>query len=39
MIKLHTNFGVIAVELDVEKAPLSTQNFLDYAAAGHYDNT
>ena len=39
MIKLHTNFGVITIELDTEKAPLSAQNFLDYAEAGHYDNT
>jgi peptidyl-prolyl cis-trans isomerase B (cyclophilin B) len=39
MIKLHTNFGVIAIELDAEKAPLSAANFLAYAAAGHYDNT
>jgi len=39
MIKLHTNFGVITVELDAEKAPESARNFLAYAAAGHYDNT
>ena len=39
MIKLHTSLGVIAIELDAEKAPLSAQNFIDYVAAGHYDNT
>jgi peptidyl-prolyl cis-trans isomerase B (cyclophilin B) len=39
MIKLHTNFGVITLELDAEKAPESAKNFLAYAAAGHYDNT
>jgi peptidyl-prolyl cis-trans isomerase B (cyclophilin B) len=39
MIKLHTNFGVIAIELDAEKAPESAKNFLAYAQAGHYDNT
>ena len=39
MIKLHTNFGVIALELDAEKAPETTKNFLAYAEAGHYDNT
>ncbi|HMW18823.1 MAG TPA: peptidylprolyl isomerase [Accumulibacter sp.] len=39
MIKLHTNFGVITIELDAEKAPLSAQNFIDYVQAGHYDNT
>ena len=39
MIKLHTNFGVIAIELDADKAPESAKNFLAYAQAGHYDNT
>jgi peptidyl-prolyl cis-trans isomerase B (cyclophilin B) len=39
MIKLHTSFGVIGIEVDAEKAPLSAKNFLDYVAAGHYDNT
>ena len=39
MIKLHTNFGVIALELDAEKAPETVKNFLTYAEAGHYDNT
>ena len=39
MIKLHTNFGVIALELDAEKAPETVKNFLTYAEAGYYDNT
>ena len=39
MIKLHTNFGVIALELDAEKAPETAKNFVAYAEAGHYDNT
>jgi peptidyl-prolyl cis-trans isomerase B (cyclophilin B) len=39
MIKLHTNHGVISIELDSEKAPNTAQNFLDYVTAGHYDNT
>jgi peptidyl-prolyl cis-trans isomerase B (cyclophilin B) len=39
MIKLHTNFGIISLELDAEKAPESAKNFLAYAEAGHYDNT
>ena len=39
MIKLHTNFGIIGIEVDAEKAPLSSENFLAYVAAGHYDNT
>ena len=39
MIKLHTNFGVISIELDAEKAPETAKNFIAYAEAGHYDNT
>lgn len=39
MIKLHTNFGIISVELETEKAPKTAQNFIDYVSAGHYDNT
>lgn len=39
MIKLHTNHGVITLELDAEKAPRTVENFLEYAKAGHYDGT
>ncbi len=39
MIKLHTNYGDITLELDSEKAPASAQNFIDYVNSGHYDNT
>jgi peptidyl-prolyl cis-trans isomerase B (cyclophilin B) len=39
MIKLHTNYGDITLELDSEKAPTSAQNFIDYVNSGHYDNT
>lgn len=39
MIKLHTNHGVISVELETEKAPKTTQNFIDYVTTGHYDGT
>jgi peptidyl-prolyl cis-trans isomerase B (cyclophilin B) len=39
MVRLHTNFGVITLELEPEKAPLSTENFLAYVRSGHYDNT
>lgn len=38
MVKLHTNHGIITLQLDAEKAPLSTQNFLDYVNAGFYSN-
>ena len=39
MIKLHTNHGIISIELESEKAPNTAQNFLDYVTSGHYDNT
>ena len=39
-VELHvTNFGVITLELDKEKAPKSVANFLAYVAKGHYNNT
>src|SRR5574338_187594 len=38
-VKLHTNHGVITLELDAEKAPVTVENFLGYVKAGHYDNT
>jgi len=39
MIKLHTNHGVITLELNNEKAPSTVQNFIDYVNSGHFDNT
>lgn len=39
MIKLHTNYGVIALELDAEKAPQTVANFEEYVRSGHYDGT
>ena len=39
MIRLHTNFGIIAIELDEAKAPVTSANFLDYVSSGHFDNT
>lgn len=38
MVKLHTNHGIITIQLDAEKAPISTRNFLDYVNAGFYSN-
>ncbi|MGA2654710.1 MAG: peptidylprolyl isomerase [Gammaproteobacteria bacterium] len=38
-VEIKTNQGVIIVELDQEKAPISTKNFLMYADKGYYDNT
>ncbi|OGT38481.1 MAG: cyclophilin [Gallionellales bacterium RIFOXYD2_FULL_52_7] len=39
MVKLHTNHGVITLQLDAEKAPNTVKNFLDYVNAGFYENT
>ena len=39
MVELHTNHGIIKIELDAEKAPKSVENFLNYVKDGHYDNT
>jgi peptidyl-prolyl cis-trans isomerase B (cyclophilin B) len=39
MVELHTNHGIIKLELDTEKAPKSVENFLNYVKQGHYDNT
>jgi cyclophilin family peptidyl-prolyl cis-trans isomerase len=39
MVKLHTNHGVITIQLDKEKAPLSSANFIKYVEAGHYNGT
>lgn len=38
-VKLHTNHGVITLEFDADKAPVTVANFLAYVEAGHYDNT
>ncbi len=39
-VELHIkDYGVITLELDADKAPLSTANFLAYVNKGHYDNT
>jgi peptidyl-prolyl cis-trans isomerase B (cyclophilin B) len=34
---MSTSMGNIRVELDAEKAPITTKNFVDYVGAGHYD--
>ena len=38
-VEMTTSAGTLRIELDDAKAPLSTQNFLDYVRAGHYDGT
>jgi peptidyl-prolyl cis-trans isomerase B (cyclophilin B) len=39
MVKLHTNFGVIGIELDAQRAPETVKNFLGYVESGFYTNT
>jgi peptidyl-prolyl cis-trans isomerase B (cyclophilin B) len=39
MVKLHTNFGAITLELDAENAPATVENFLAYVNSGFYSNT
>ncbi|MHB9118746.1 MAG: peptidylprolyl isomerase [Burkholderiales bacterium] len=39
MVKLHTNFGLITLELDAENAPKTVANFLQYVNDGYYENT
>ena len=39
-VELHiAGYGVITLELDQDKAPKSTANFLAYVNKGHYNNT
>jgi peptidyl-prolyl cis-trans isomerase B (cyclophilin B) len=39
MVNLHTNHGVITLELDAAKAPATVENFLNYVNSGHFNNT
>ncbi len=39
MIKLNTNHGTITVELFTDKAPITTDNFMQYAKDGFYNGT
>ena len=38
-VQLTTNHGIIVIELNTEKAPKTTANFIEYVKAGHYDGT
>ncbi|MDR2075579.1 MAG: peptidyl-prolyl cis-trans isomerase [Desulfovibrio sp.] len=39
VVELHTSHGLIAVELDTEKAPATAENFRQYVEEGFYDGT
>jgi len=38
-VTMDTSKGVIKLELDADKAPLTVTNFVEYAKSGFYDNT
>ncbi len=38
-LEIKTNLGKIEVELNQKKAPITTQNFLQYVKKKHYDKT
>jgi peptidyl-prolyl cis-trans isomerase B (cyclophilin B) len=38
-VKLQTSLGDIIIELNPEKAPITSQNFLDYVESGFYEGT
>jgi peptidyl-prolyl cis-trans isomerase B (cyclophilin B) len=37
VVSMATSMGKIRIELDPERAPITTKNFLEYVNAGHYD--
>ncbi|MGR2766801.1 peptidylprolyl isomerase [Photobacterium ganghwense] len=39
MVTLHTTFGDIKIQLNAEKAPETSANFLQYCRDGFYDGT
>jgi peptidyl-prolyl cis-trans isomerase B (cyclophilin B) len=39
MVRLHTTFGTITLELDAARAPATVANFMQYVNDGHFDNT
>ena len=36
IVNISTSMGSIRIELDAEKAPITTKNFLDYVSDGYY---
>jgi len=39
MVTLHTNYGVITLNLFADKSPITVANFISYVKDGFYDNT
>jgi len=37
VVTISTSMGDIRIQLDADKAPISTNNFLDYVNEGHFD--
>jgi len=38
-VRIETSMGDIVVDLDVSRAPMTVQNFVQYVVDGHYDGT
>ena len=38
-VVLTTTYGKITLQLDAEKAPITTENFVQYVKDGHFDGT
>jgi peptidyl-prolyl cis-trans isomerase B (cyclophilin B) len=38
-VQFKTNHGDFVIELNTEKAPISSANFLEYVKSGHYNGT
>lgn len=39
LVRVYTTAGTFLIELDSERAPLTTANFLQYVRSGHYSGT